>query len=50
LLLSGEGISQIAHKLNLQVSTVGTHKARIFEKLKVSNLIELKDLANSFNA
>ncbi|MFT3979612.1 MAG: response regulator transcription factor [Ferruginibacter sp.] len=49
LLLAGEGISQIANKLNLQVSTVGTHKARIFEKLKVSNLIELKELATSFN-
>ncbi len=49
LLLAGDGISQIANKLNLQVSTVGTHKARIFEKLKVGNLIELKELANSFN-
>jgi two-component system invasion response regulator UvrY len=49
MLLGGEGISQIAHHLNLRVSTVGTHKARIFEKLKVTNLIELKELANSFN-
>lgn len=49
LLLAGNGISQIAHQLNLQVSTVGTHKARIFEKLKVGNLIELKELASSFN-
>lgn len=50
MLLAGDGISQIAHKLNLQVSTVGTHKARIFEKLKVTNLIELKELANSLNS
>lgn len=48
LLLKGEGISHIAHSLNLQVSTVGTHKARIFEKLKVTNLIELKELANVY--
>lgn len=49
LLLAGDGISQIAHQLNLQVSTIGTHKARIFEKLKVANIIELKELASSFN-
>jgi len=49
LLLKGEGISHIAHSLNLQVSTVGTHKARIFEKLKVTNIIELKELANIYN-
>ena len=30
LILKGDGISQIAHSLSLQVSTVGTHKARIF--------------------
>jgi len=45
LILKGESISHIAHSLNLQVSTVGTHKARIFEKLKVTNLMELKELA-----
>jgi DNA-binding NarL/FixJ family response regulator len=49
MLLAGDGISQIAQRLNLQVSTIGTHKARIFEKLKVTNLLELKELANSFN-
>ena len=48
LLLKGDGISHIAHSLNLQVSTVGTHKSRIFEKLKVTNLIELKELATSY--
>lgn len=50
LLLSGKTISQISHSLQLGVSTVGTHKSRIFEKLRVSNLLELKDLANSYNA
>lgn len=48
LILKGDGISQIAHSLSLQVSTVGTHKARIFEKLKVNNLMELKELANTY--
>lgn len=49
MLLAGDGISLIAQRLNLQVSTIGTHKTRIFEKLKVTNLLELKELANSFN-
>ncbi|MEO6405639.1 MAG: response regulator transcription factor [Ferruginibacter sp.] len=49
LLLSGQTLSSIAHTLNLQVSTIGTHKARIFDKLKVTNILELKELANSYN-
>ncbi len=49
LLLSGHTISDISKSLNLQVSTVGTHKARIFEKLNVSNLLELKELSSSYN-
>ncbi len=49
LLLTGQTISQIGKTLHLQVSTIGTHKARIFEKLKVSNILELKDLANTYN-
>lgn len=49
LLLSGETISEISKLLNLQVSTIGTHKARLFDKLAVSNILELKDLANSYN-
>lgn len=48
-LLKGEGISQIANSLNLQTSTIGTHKSRIFEKLKVKNLMELKELAGMYN-
>jgi DNA-binding NarL/FixJ family response regulator len=49
LLLTGQTISQIGNTLHLQVSTIGTHKARIFEKLKVSNILELKELANTYN-
>ncbi|MEO8770605.1 MAG: response regulator transcription factor [Ferruginibacter sp.] len=49
LLLSGITISEISKSLNLGVSTVGTHKARIFEKLSVSNLLELKELSSAFN-
>ena len=49
LLLSGQSLSDISKSLNLQPSTVGTHKSRAFEKLKVTNLMELKDMATSYN-
>jgi two-component system, NarL family, invasion response regulator UvrY len=49
MLLNGKTISAIAGDLNLGISTVGTHKSRIFTKLKVTNLLELKELANSYN-
>ncbi len=49
LLLTGKTVSEISHSLNIQTSTVGTHKARLFEKLGVTNLLELKDLATSYN-
>jgi len=48
MLLKGKTISHIAADLSLGLSTVGTHKGRIFQKLKVSNLLELKELANSY--
>ncbi|HMO62217.1 MAG TPA: LuxR C-terminal-related transcriptional regulator [Ferruginibacter sp.] len=47
-LLSGKTVSDISKALHLQVSTVGTHKARLFEKLGVTNLLELKELASSY--
>jgi two-component system invasion response regulator UvrY len=49
LLLTGKTVSEISKSINLQVSTVGTHKARIFEKLGCSNILELKELANSYH-
>jgi two-component system, NarL family, invasion response regulator UvrY len=48
MLLSGQTVSEISKSINLQVSTVGTHKARVFEKLGLSNILELKELANSY--
>ena len=41
LLLNGQTVSDISQTLNIQTSTVGTHKARLFEKLNVSNILEL---------
>jgi two-component system invasion response regulator UvrY len=48
MLLQGKTISSIAADLHLGISTVGTHKSRIFNKLKVSNLLEMKELADSY--
>ena len=48
-LMKGESVSQIGTYLNLHTSTVGTHKARIFEKLKVNNIIEINELARIHN-
>ena len=49
LLLSGKTVSDISHLLNIHTSTVGTHKFRLFEKLGVANILELKELANMYN-
>ena len=49
MLLTGKTISAIAADLSLGLSTVGTHKGRIFTKLKVNNLLELKELSRSFD-
>ena len=48
-LLAGMSVSEVAHQAHLQPSTVGTYKARIFEKLNVSNLFQLKELATIYN-
>lgn len=49
LLLSGCSVNGMAQRLNLKHSTVGTYKARIFDKLQVRSIFELKDLATLYN-
>ncbi len=49
LLLEGKTVTDISHSLNIQTSTVGTHKARLFDKLGVTNILELKELATTYN-
>jgi two-component system, NarL family, invasion response regulator UvrY len=49
LILSGLSVSEIGQQLHIQPSTVGTYKTRIFEKLNVSNVIQLKELASLYN-
>ena len=40
-LAAGEGVTDIAHKLNLSVKTVSTHKFRIMQKMNFSNVADL---------
>ncbi|HTL10124.1 MAG TPA: LuxR C-terminal-related transcriptional regulator, partial [Chitinophagaceae bacterium] len=48
LLIAGKTVSEISDTLNIQNSTVGTHKAHIFEKLQVDNPIDLRELARLY--
>ena len=41
LLVAGQAVTDIAHKLNLSVKTVSTHKANLMQKLGLSNQTEL---------
>lgn len=41
LLLKGKWTKEIADALGLKLSTISTHKGRIFDKLDVQNIIEL---------
>jgi DNA-binding NarL/FixJ family response regulator len=47
-LLEGKNITEIGKLLSVHTSTTGTHKARIMEKLGVSNMIELNKMAQLF--
>lgn len=48
-LIKGMGVKEISNKLNLKATTVATFKARIFDKLGVSNVIELQQIADFHN-
>ncbi len=45
LFLEGYGIAEVAEALHISPSTTSTHKARIYGKLRVDNLIDLQKLA-----
>ena len=47
-MLKGSTVSEIANILSLHKSTVGTHKTRILDKLKISNTVELINLARLY--
>lgn len=42
-LVMGAAVAEIGAALGLQISTVSTYKSRIFEKMKVNNVVELAD-------
>jgi DNA-binding NarL/FixJ family response regulator len=48
-IINGESITVICKTFSLQSSTVGTYKARIFEKLNCKNTIEINRLARIYN-
>jgi two-component system invasion response regulator UvrY len=48
-LVRGESLAEICNALSLQTSTVGTFKARIFEKLNCNNIIDMNALAKVYN-
>lgn len=46
LLVQGDGNIEIANKLSIQLTTVSTHKNKIFNKLNIKNIVELIGLFN----
>ena len=46
-LLKGTGVKEIADRLHLQPTTVATYKARLFDKLGVSNVLDLQRLVEA---
>lgn len=48
LLIKGDGNLEISNNLGIQMSTVSTYKNRIFEKLKINNLVELIEKYNLY--
>ncbi|PKF74484.1 response regulator transcription factor [Chryseobacterium sp. PMSZPI] len=49
LLAKGNGNLEIANVLDIQESTVGTYKRRIYQKLKITNLVELLEIYNKIH-
>jgi DNA-binding NarL/FixJ family response regulator len=49
LLIKGFSMNKISEIMNLHSSTVGTYKAKVFEKIGVDNVIDLKEIAELFS-
>jgi DNA-binding NarL/FixJ family response regulator len=49
-LVLGAAVAEIGASLGLQVSTVSTYKSRIFEKLKVTNVVDLVEKVKLYDA
>ncbi|KAA9038753.1 response regulator transcription factor [Ginsengibacter hankyongi] len=48
-LMNGSGISEIGTALQLHSSTIGTHKAKILQKLRCTNIVEIHQLGILYN-
>lgn len=48
-LISGMPLHKISETMHLHTSTIGTYKSRIFTKLNVGNVIDLKELAKAYD-
>lgn len=48
-LLTGKGIKEISEAMSLHANTIVTYKNRVFEKLAISNIIDLTTLAKLYN-
>ena len=48
LLVQGMRQEEIARRLSLSAKTINTHKARLFDKLKVHDTIALARLASQY--
>jgi two-component system, NarL family, invasion response regulator UvrY len=48
-LLFGKGIKEISSKMNLHANTIVTYKNRVFEKLSITNIIDLTNLAKLYD-
>ncbi|WP_312766197.1 response regulator transcription factor [Epilithonimonas sp.] len=48
LLIKGDGVLEISNHLNLHMSTISTHKKRIFQKLKINTIADLIHLHNRY--
>lgn len=48
LLNSGKSLPEISSQLNIQYTTANTYKRRIFEKLRVDNIVSLSRLMHSY--
>jgi DNA-binding NarL/FixJ family response regulator len=47
-LVKGSGLPEISRSLNLQKTTISTYKKRIFEKLNVSNVVDVLAIAKHY--
>lgn len=48
LLIKGVGVKEIAGLTNLHPSTISTHKANIHEKTQTRNVLQLKEIADTY--